>query len=265
MKTISTFNALHLGDNLVHLHFLRKLAQAYPEIHFIHGAQDHHLAQLYPVWQDLENLTVKSIGEVGQGAINGWRGAGGHWYAHPQRNDFVAYHLDWFRHLARAMGLESPIHCARDMLFDYPGLRRGANDPEQAQRVEGAPLDFLIVNSPPASGQWQGFDSAGFARLAHQLAEHHSVITTAPVEDISCTQDVGFEITHIGMVAQRARCIIGCVTGPMWPCLNIWNADTVALRVHLLDQERVDYIPERTVHCNSLSLVPEILKDRGLL
>jgi hypothetical protein len=257
MKTISTFNALHLGDNLVHLHFLRKMAQAYPEIHFIHGAQDHHLAQLYPVWQDLENLTVKSIAEVGQGSINAWRGAGGHWYAHPQRNDFVAYHLDWFRHLARTMGLESPIHCGRDMLFDYPALR-----PPQLRY----PLDFLIINSPPSSGQWQGFDGAGFARLARSLAEKYSVLTTAPCGgNIGCTQDVGGDITHIGMVSHRARCIIGCVTGPMWPCLNQWNADTVALRVHLLDQERVDYIPERTVHCNSLSLVPEILRDRGLL
>lgn len=256
MKSISTFNALHLGDNLVHLHFLRKLAQAYPEIHFIHGAPDQYLAQLYPVWQDLENLTVKSIAEVGQGAINAWRGAGGHWYAHPQRNDFVAYHLDWFRHLARAMGIESPVHCARDLLFDYPALK--------ALRAT-EPLDFLIVNSPPASGQWHGFDGTAFARLAQRLAQDHGVITTAPVENVPCTQDVAFDVTHIGMIAQRARVIIGCVTGPMWPCLNVWNADTVALRVHLLDQERVDYIPERTVHCNSLSLVPELLKDRGLL
>ncbi len=260
MKTVLTFNALHLGDNLVHLHFLRKLAQAYPEIHFIHGAPDQHLAQLYPLWQDLENLTVKSIGEVGQGAINAWRGAGGHWYAHPQRNDFVAYHLDWFRHLARAMGLDSRIHCARDLLFDYSALQMPAQD--------GGVERTLVINSPPASGQWSGFNLDAFDKLIALLEQAgHNVITTQPslIDDVRCTQADRMDVTAIGRLSQRCRVIIGCVTGPMWPCLNVWNADTVALRVHLLDQERVDYIPERTVHCNNLSLVPELLKDRGLL
>lgn len=261
MKSITTFNALHLGDNLVHLHFLRALARRHPDIHFTHGAHDSLLAQLYPVWSDVDNLTVKSIGEVGQGAINAWRGAGGHWYGHPQQNDFVAYHLDWFRHLARAMGLESPFHCARDLLFDYPALRNGL-------RQNQPPLDFLVINSSPQSGQWRGFSQHDFETLVASLfASGKSVITTRPTSTpgVASTSAVEGDITFIGQVSQRARCIIGCVTGPMWPCLNVWNADTVALRVHLLDHERVDYVPEHTVHCNSLSLVPELLRDRGLL
>lgn len=266
MKTISTFNAFHLGDNLVHVHFLRALAKRYPEIQFTHGAPDEHLAQLYPLWQDLENLTIKSTGEVGQGAINGWRGAGGHWYAHPQRNDFVAYHLDWFRHLARTMGLESPLHSARDLLFDYPELRLTL--PPQWTAGE---LDFLIINSAPRSNQWLGFSAAALESLVERLLEAgKTVVTTRPTAATrcgmaSCTEDARGDITHIGRVSQRARCIIGCVTGPMWPCLNVWNADTVALRVHLLDQERVDYLPGRTVHCNHISLIPELLQARGLL
>ena len=58
----------------------RKLAQRYPDIAFVHGAPDEHLGQLYSLWQALPNLTVKSIAEVGQGAINAWRGGDGHWY-----------------------------------------------------------------------------------------------------------------------------------------------------------------------------------------
>lgn len=264
-KRVSTFNALHLGDNLIHLHFLRKLAAKYPEIHFTHGAPDEHLAQLYPVWSDLPNLTVKSIAEVGQGAINAWRGAGGWWYQQPNRNDFVAVHLDWFRHLAHVMGLESPIHCARDMLFDYPALRAQRSE-DRGQKSER--IDFLIVNSAPNSGQWGGYDAAGFSYLANSLLPYGSVITTAPTGlGIPCTQTMfahAMDVTDIGKLSQRARCIIGTVTGPMWPTLNIWSADTVALRVHLLDTERVDLAPN-TVHANSLSLVPEILKDRCLL
>ena len=273
MKIISTFNALHLGDNLVHLHFLRKLAQRYPDIHFKHAAQQQYLQQLMPLVEDMPNMGLCCIEHTGQGAINAWRGAGNHWYTHPQRNDFVAYHLDWFRYLARLMGLESPIHCARDLLFDYPALKaHGKCEPA---------FDFLIVNSAPNSGQWSGYSAEGFQNLAGWLHyQGKRVVTTAPtgLDEVWCTS-TGFpfapmfpnaerrplDVTQIGFISQICRCIIGCVTGPMWPCLNVWNADTVQLRVHLLDHERVDYVPERTVHCNSLSLVPELLKERGLL
>jgi hypothetical protein len=263
VKTISTFNALHLGDNLVHLHFLRKLAQKYPDIHFTHGAPDVHLAQLYPLWQDLPNLTVKSIVEVGQGAINGWRGANSHWYTHPQRNDFVAYHLEFFRHLARLMGLESPIHCARDLLFDYPALKPEVRD----QKSEVSEYDFLLVSSAPKSGQWSRFDPQAFMSLGRDLVRrgHRVISTDLSGCGVESTRVLNLDVTGIGRLSQRAKCIIGCVTGPMWPCLNIWNADTVKLRVHLLDQERVDYLPDRTVHCNNLSLVPEILQSHGLI
>ena len=141
LKTISTFNALHLGDNLVHLHFLRALAKAHPEIHFIHGAPDQHLAQLYPVWQDQPNLTVQSIALTGQGAINGWCGAGDWWYQQPSTQNWCAAMLRWQDHLARLMGLDNPIRTVSDMLFDYPALR--------APVADGGDHPILIINSPP--------------------------------------------------------------------------------------------------------------------
>jgi len=259
LKTISTFNALHLGDNLVHLHFLRHLAQTYPEIHFTHGAPDEHLAQLYPLWQDIPNLTVQSIALTGQGAINAWVGAGGWWYQQPDTHDWAKAYLRWFQTLARAMGLESPFTCPRDFLFDYPALRAPATD--------GGISEILIINSPPMSGQWRAFDHEAFDRIIAQLDRAgHSVATTSPslFSHIPCTRDQSMDVTAIGRLSQRCKAIIGCVTGPMWPCLNVWNADTVQLRIHLLDRERVEIAPN-TVHTNSLSLVPEILKERGFL
>ncbi len=248
MKKISTFNALHLGDNLVHLHFLRKLAQRYPEIHFTHGAPDEHLAQLYPLWHDLPNLTVQSIALTGQGAINAWCGAGGWWYQQPTSSNWCATYLRWLDHLARLMGLDNPIRETHEMLFDYPALKH----PEPLEPE----FDFLIVNSPPQSGQWSGYSEKAFNGLIEALCmADKTFVTTSPRR---C------DITRIGQFSQHARCIIGCVTGPMWPCLNIWNADTIKLRIHLQDREHVNMAPN-TTHCNSLSLVPEILKDRGLL
>jgi hypothetical protein len=263
VKTIATFNALHLGDNLVHLHFLRKLAQQYPDIHFTHGAPDQHLAQLYPIWQDLPNLTVQSIALTGQGAINAWRGAGGWFYQQPDQNEFTKIHVRWFDHLAKEMGLESPIREPRDLLFDYPALSKSETGDRKPETGE-AEFDFLVINSPPQSGQWSGHDPCKWQHMISHLSVKRT-ICTSPQPFYLCTRDFNMDVTAIGRLSQRVKCIIGCVTGPMWPCLNIWNADTVKLRIHLLDHERVDYLPDRTVHTNSLSLVPELLKERGLL
>jgi hypothetical protein len=261
MKTISTYNAFHLGDNLVHLNFLRRCAQKYPEIAFTHTSRGEHFAQLQPLVADLPNLTLYPDATP-HDAIDAWRGAEGHWYAHPLRNNFLAYHLDWFRHLAAQMGLESPITCAADMLFDYPAVGPSLVD---------APFyDLLIVNSQPNSGQWSGFSAAGFDDLVAQLIDDgHRVLTTAPTATAAdCTQlyfphpNRALDVTAIGRLSQRVKCIIGCVTGPMWPTFNIWAKP--ALRLHLLDHERVE-LTANTVHANSLSLVPEILAERGLL
>jgi hypothetical protein len=50
----------------------------------------------------------------------------------------------------------------------------------------------------------------------------------------------------------------------MWPTFNVWNAATIKLRLLFLGHERVELTPN-TVHANSLSLAPEILRDHGLL
>lgn len=258
-RRVATFNALHLGDNLVHLHFMRALARTYPDIQFTHGAPDQHLAQLAPLAWDLGNLELTSIAHTPQGALNAWRGAEGHWYSHPHRHDFAAYHLDWFSVLSGRMGLISPIRQPSDLLFDYPALDAGP--------IDGGPDHVLIVNSPPLSGQWAGFSHAAFDGLIRQIYDAgHNVVTTQPslIGHIPCTQDQGMTVTQIGRLSQRCKAIIGCVTGPMWPCLNIWNAETVQLRIHLLDTERVE-LCDNTVHANALSLVPEILREHGLL
>lgn len=262
-KRIATFNALHLGDNLVHLHFMRALAKAYPDITFTHGANDEHLGQLAPLAWDLDNLTVQSIAHTPQGAINAWRGVEGHWYGHPQRNEFAAYHLDWFRVLAERMGLHSPFHTASDLLFDYPALKRPASPGPSGYRLD---WDFLIINSLPGSGQFTGYSSAEFTTLIARLSENHEVVTTAPsgVEGVPFTTMFSMDVTRIGHLSQHCRCIIAVATGPIWPTFNVWNQQSVALRVILLDHERLELAPN-TVHANRVSLVPEILQQRGLL
>lgn len=234
----TTFNRYHLGDNLVHLHFLRKLAQKYPERDFAHLCIEQHLQQLRPLVADLPNLALEAFRDGNeQDSMDAWRGAGDFWYKHPRRLDFTAFHFDWFDHLAEKMGLENPIKSAEDLRFDYPALAW--------QKKGGDAVDYLLINSIPHSGQFRGFNSHDFDNLAGLLiARGHSVVTTAPTNSgASCTHNggTGLSITAIGSLSRSARVIVGVVTGPFWPCFNIWNTDKRFIL--LLDDERVNIMP----------------------
>lgn len=261
-RVFATYNAYHLGDNLLTLHYLRGLAKAYPVFHFTHAAPATYLGQLAPLAADLPNLSLSALHDSPPPptAHNAWLGADGWFYGQPDRHDFVAIYLRHFRRLSQALGLPSPFTKARDLLFDYPALQMPAAD--------GGVARILVVNSPPQSGQFQSFSHDGFDRVIALLdAAGHNVITTSPslIADIPCTQAQRMDVTAIGRLAQRCTAIIGVPTGPLWPTFNVWNADTIKTRILLLDTERVDILPEHTMHANHLSLVPELLQTAGLL
>lgn len=267
MNATETFNAYHLGDNLVTLHYLRALAKAYPDRHFIHYASPQYLAQLEPLTADIPNLLLNTLHvpttlvPALPYAHDTWFGAGGFWYGQPDVSHWCAPALRYFAQLTARLGFPAsanPLREPRDFLFDYPAL--------QMPVADGGVERILVINSPPQSGQFSGFSHEGFDRLIAQLDRAgHNVITTSPslITDIPCTQAQRMDVTAIGRLSQRCRAIIGVATGPMWTTFNKWNP--TALRVLLNDRERVDILPEITVHANSLSIVPEILKDHGLL
>lgn len=254
---IATFNSFHLGDNLLHLHFLRKCAAAYPSQQFHHYCPPTHFSQLHALTADLDNLTLFNL-PTGVPAINAWRGAGGWWYTQPNRNDFVGVHLAWFRHLAAAMGIESPLKEPRDLLFDYPALR--------LPKLDGGIAPILVINSPPHSGQFQEFSLDGFDHLIRLLLDAgHQVVSTAPSlhAGVECTQDRHWTVTDIGRFSQRCRAVIGVATGPLWPTFNIWMpAD--APRLLFLDAEYINLAP-RMIHLNRFAQAPEYLRAFGLI
>jgi hypothetical protein len=262
-RVFATYNAYHLGDNLLTLHYLRGLAKAYPVFHFTHAAPAGYLGQLAPLAADLPNLSLSALHDSSPPptAHNAWLGADGWFYGQPDRHDFVAIYLRHFRRLSQALGLPSPFTKARDLLFDYPALE----SPLPAELDDGHRI--LVINSAPQSGQFPAYDPAAFDRIVRDLRNAgHIVATTSPSPHASlCTQDTRMDITAIGRLSQTATAIIGVPTGPMWPTFNIWNADTIKTRILLLDTERVDILPEHTMHANHLSLVPELLQTAGLL
>lgn len=244
---IVTGNAFHLGDNLVHLHFLRACAKKYPSEQFGHWANAQHRSQLQPLVDDLPNL--KLLDACPEDAVNAWRGAGDFWYLHSERHDFVKFHCDWFHHLAGKMGIESPRH---DLMFDYPAL---APHPLNTTPV----FDVLLINSIPQSGQFRAFNPYDFTQLAKTLTEQgKKVISTFPTGFCDCTHDGarGLSVTAIGRLSTAAKAIVGCVTGPAWPCMNVWNKDKKF--IWLLDSETVGIMPN-TRHAHSCEEAVKLL------
>ncbi len=251
-----THNGYHLGDNLVHLHFMRKVALANPDREFIHAAQWQYIRQLSDLTSDIPNLNLMEYGYLTPSdSINAWRGDKQFWYSHPDRNDFVKFHVEaWFPYLADRMGVENPIKCAKDMLFDYPAIKNytpvGFNG-----------CDILFISNRPESGQFQAFDSNALAHLAGRLvSNHHNLINPATPRKDRAFLSLG----EIGYYSLHCHTILMVSTGPSWPTFNIWNQESVKNRIILLDNERVNLSPN-TTHCRTIDEASEVLKGIGLL
>lgn len=253
-RTITTVNWLRLGDNLAHLQFLRLAALANPDDQFIHHAGSGYLPQLVEVVADVPNIRLLSEhAPVAPGAVDSWKNAGGWWERHPLRNEYGPFMVEWFRYLAERMGVASPIQAPTDLLFDYPALSGYACEP----------FDVLLVNAQPLSGQWRGYSADEFRDLANALrAAGRSVLTTSPIAGFACTMP--HTVTGIGGVSRFCRAIVMSSSGPSWPTFNRQNAESVALRVVLIDSERVNLSPN-TVHAQSIDQARAALHGAGFL
>jgi hypothetical protein len=264
-QTIRTHNAYHLGDNLVHLNFLRRVALANPDLTLIHHVQWQYINQLRDVVVDIPNIHLAEFNyHLPAGSIDAWRGADGFWYQHPDRNDFVKFHTEaWFPHLAARMGVGNPVTTREDMLFDYPAL-----DDKDSQ---GQLFDVLIINSPPGSGQFLGYDEFALCNIANALATagHDVVVTHLPLgwqrhHTIESTTYGNRTVTEIGRLSQHCHTILMVSTGPSWPTFNVLNKESVKNRFILLDTEFVDLAPN-THHCSSVSEAEKLLRDHRIL
>lgn len=268
LSPIRTHNAYHLGDNLIHLHFLRKIALQNPDRQFIHAAQWQYLGQLRELVDDLPNVHLEEFSHhTPSSSIDAWRGSNGFWYRHPDRNDFVGFHLEWFEILARKMGVENPIKNAGQMLFDYPKL---------ANASSSINAEILVINSPPGSGQFHDYNEFALGNLAEKLAiAGHATVITHPLRRVALPKNLfctyNMTVTDIGRMtvpspSRPVNCstILMVSTGPSWPTFNIFNQESIKRRIILIDSERVKLSPN-TVHYQHIEQAEAQLKGDGLL
>ena len=234
-KVVDTYCQWHLGDNLILLHFLRKMSERYPDVEFRHALNPEYLRQCNEVVHDLSNIRITSLPDTrfSSQPIDGWKGADGFYFEHPKNQEYGAVFVDFFAGMARKMGLQSPIQNTEMLLFDYPALTRD---------VLAQKYDFLVVNSVPLSGQFRDYEETRFNSLLNRIQENgFSVITTKKVEGVDCTLDFRLSVTGIGNVSLHSHFLLAVVTGSMWPCMNIFNNYRHERKILLNCQEVVDF------------------------
>ena len=256
-----TFNEWHLGDNLIHLNFLRRLAARSPHEKFVHACRECYLGQLRPVVADLPNVRLVALKDMHPGSINCWKnygkwtGRGGYFDRSDKQADFVAFHLMFFNDLARRMGTTSPIGCASDFLFNYPAVLKSLSTHEGR-------YDVLVCNSTPQSNQLLGWKDGDWDDVIEYILQRgRSVICTqqSPFANSQTGADCtyGLDVTGVGNVSLRCGLIVGCPCGPMWPTWNVRNRDTPRIVVH--GKETIN-IGSRTQHARNKAELLSLLE-----
>ena len=253
---IHTHNALRLGDNLIHLNFLRRLCLANPELEITHYYNPAlcRMEEIDALRSDISlRFRLKTIDQAPAQSIDSWRNAGGHWERHPDKLNFAQFHLDWFAELSSRIGVKNPITTLSNLLFDYPALD---------SFISMTPdFDAVVINSPGLSGQFQNFNPDHFRTLVSRLvAKGHRVVTTEPTG--LCPAFDGKNVTWIGATAAKAKLIVGTSTGPSWPCFNVHNR--LATHIMCLDTESVVLTPRGRV-ARSPHHAISILEELGIL
>jgi len=80
MIHVKTFNEFHLGDNIFHLDYLKKIIDNNPEYRFTHYCNTDYHIQLNSMLKGYENaIILNTLQSRPQDAINCWIGDG-RWY-----------------------------------------------------------------------------------------------------------------------------------------------------------------------------------------
>ncbi len=232
MPVIHTHNSWHIGDNLIHLNFLRKVARDNPHRKFIHACDPHYIPQLSEQVEDAKNITLIPLENKAANSLDSWKNAGGFLDRHPYRFRWAQVYIEWFDDLAAKMGVRNPCWRADDLLNDSPAILK----PTPMSK----PYDVLLLNGRPGSGQFKHWTPDYFDPLikALQMAGRSVICTSPSRPGIPCTQNANLSVIGIGNISLKTPTIIGIPSAPFWPTLNTFNRNVVKNRIVLLDHEQ---------------------------
>lgn len=215
--TLAFKSETHLGDCILHAHFLRQLLKVNPQIERIYLYQySKHYTQVREFLEDIiehpdQRIRMAAYEAAPPNALRGWVGQFG---IPPLPCALDTLRFNAYNTLCKMINVTSPFKNLRDILIDHPSLYKTENFSN---------YDVLLINSVPLSNQCN-FDISEFDNLAYRIKEKgKTVISTNKIPNIDCTIDKGYSVLDIGRLSCRAKYIIGIGTGPMICCLNVRN------------------------------------------
>jgi hypothetical protein len=227
-------NAAHLGDCLISLHFLKKLAE---KNNILCEFQcDLQNSINYNVYDGKENAQLeefisdsKSIKITNHNHPNS---INLHWDPAVWRMksvvsgipaiDNYGWHEEsiamWFyvyNFIAEENGLIPPFEALEDLYFDGTVF-------DNSDKYEK--YDYLIINSKPGSDQLSYNDERSkeyFENICNTLSLHNKkFITTEKIKDYPSTRDLNLSLCQIGNLAQNCTNIVGVPNSPFIVSMN---------------------------------------------
>lgn len=215
---VVTYEVHNIGDQMVFLHLARALAKQNPNREFVHFTNGCNIPQLVEVVQDLPQIKVLPFEDKEwqfhkEEAVNVWKNYDRFWEASHDRWRWAEFMLNYHHWTSTRLGLgPSPFSHPAHLLFDYPALKKSC---------EGFPIDFLVCDARPCSGQFMEAADHSKDTLSQFVAllrtNDFKVVTTE-----ECRKE-GMTITQIGSISHDCRHHVCMASGPFWTTLTTTN------------------------------------------
>lgn len=223
-KTLHTQSETHLGDCLLHTHFLNEVLKLHPEFIFYYYVLDKHIEQVKDFVEDNNKIIIKPYNESPQNSFRGWVGQFG--------IPFIPFNLCELRltsytNLCKKIQIECPFKTTKDLL-PFIEEHNPTNDM----------WDILLINSTPLSNQLsKDIYEAEFI----EKFKHKKIITTKPIKNIPCTLDFNLSVYKIGQLSIFTQKIIGINTGPWFSVMNKNNFENKKVLYYLDENCKFSY------------------------
>lgn len=184
-------NIYHLGDCVFHIHYLRKVCFEHPKYIFKFHCNPLYHQELQEQINEYENqIKLHDLTNIPAESIDSWIGCDRFYFNHPNSKNYNEFYCDWFIHMSKIIGIDSPIKTGNDMLSDNPKLLEELN-------LESK-YDVLVINSIPHSNQFNYNETEIDELINILISQNKNVITTkkTQIPNVPATTDFDLNLNE---------------------------------------------------------------------